>query len=144
MYLFSGVGGGFGSFFVGELFFYLVKGVVWVNVIIGRFVDWNYKRMVKRGGDDFDKNFFGFFFEKIRLKGVYIFYVIIVLGIIGYGLVLKFRVVSVCLFVVCIFLRIDNFFIVFCCDVFYVIFNWYFNCCNFCGMFFKVFFFIWY
>ncbi|KAK4644965.1 hypothetical protein QC761_309580 [Podospora bellae-mahoneyi] len=74
VYLPSGVGGGFGSFFA------------------GRFVDWNYKRTVKRGGDeDFDKNSPGFPLEKTRLEGVYILHAITVLGIIGYGLALKFR-----------------------------------------------------
>ncbi|KAK0667876.1 major facilitator superfamily domain-containing protein, partial [Cercophora samala] len=58
----------------------------------GRFVDWNYKRTVQRGGDEgFDKNSPGFPLEKTRLRGIYTLHTITVLGIIGYGLALEFR-----------------------------------------------------
>ncbi|KAK4186128.1 MFS general substrate transporter [Podospora australis] len=78
VYLPSGVGGGFGSFFA------------------GRFIDWNYKRTVKRlseanGGKEYDKNSPDFPLERTRLRGVYTLSTITVLGIIGYGLALKFR-----------------------------------------------------
>lgn len=140
VYLPSGVGGGFGSFFAGELLLYLVRGAARANVITGRFVDWNYKRTVKRGGDeDFDKNSPGFPLEKTRLKGVYTLHAITVLGIIGYGLALKFRAVSVCSFVVCILLRTDNFLIAPCRDASYATLDRHLNRRNLCGMFPKVF-----
>ncbi|CAP70901.1 uncharacterized protein PODANS_3_9580 [Podospora anserina S mat+] len=134
VYLPSGVGGGFGSFFAGELLLYLVKGAARANVITGRFVDWNYKRTVKRGGDDFDKNSPGFPLEKTRLKGVYTLHAITVLGIIGYGLALKFRAVSVCSFVVCILLRTDNFLIAPCRDASYATLNRHLNRRNLCDL----------
>ncbi|KAG7294427.1 hypothetical protein NEMBOFW57_004498 [Staphylotrichum longicolle] len=77
VYLPSGVGGGFGSYFA------------------GKFVDWNYRRTVTRlaktQGSQYDKNSPEFPLEKTRLRGVYLLSATTVLGIIGYGLTLKFR-----------------------------------------------------
>ncbi|KAK4172586.1 putative transporter [Triangularia setosa] len=75
VYLPSGVGGGFGSF------------------LAGRFIDWNYKRTVEKGGqqEGYDKNSPSFPLEQTRLRGIYTLHTVTVLGIIGYGLALKFR-----------------------------------------------------
>ncbi|KAK4146409.1 major facilitator superfamily domain-containing protein [Dichotomopilus funicola] len=77
VYLPSGVGGGFGSYGA------------------GKFVDWNYRRTVERlsktQGEKYDKKSPDFPLEKTRLRGVYVLSATTVLGIIGYGLALKFR-----------------------------------------------------
>jgi hypothetical protein len=61
----------------------------------GKFVDWNYRRtldrLAKTQGAQYDKRSPDFPLEKTRLRGVYILSATTVLGIIGYGLTLKFR-----------------------------------------------------
>ncbi|KAL2257021.1 hypothetical protein VTK26DRAFT_769 [Humicola hyalothermophila] len=77
VYLPSGVGGGFGSYGA------------------GKFIDWNYRRAVNRlsqkQGSQYDKKSPDFPLEKTRLRGIFVRSTTTVLGIIGYGLTLKFR-----------------------------------------------------
>ncbi|KAL2197115.1 major facilitator superfamily domain-containing protein [Corynascus similis CBS 632.67] len=77
VYLPSGVGGGFGSYGA------------------GKFIDWNYRRTVdqlrKDKGADYDKKSPEFPLEKTRLRGIYVLTATTVIGIIGYGLTLKYR-----------------------------------------------------
>ncbi len=66
-----------------------------LTVHTGKFVDWNYRRTVDRlaktQGSQYDKRSPEFPLEKTRLRGVYVLSATTVLGIIGYGLTLKFR-----------------------------------------------------
>ncbi|KAH6848245.1 major facilitator superfamily domain-containing protein [Chaetomium sp. MPI-CAGE-AT-0009] len=77
IYLPSGVGGGVGSY------------------LAGKFIDWNYRRTVdrlsKELGGQYDRKSPEFPLEKTRLRGVYLLSTITVIGLIGYGLTLKFR-----------------------------------------------------
>ncbi|KAK4038975.1 major facilitator superfamily domain-containing protein [Parachaetomium inaequale] len=77
VYLPSGVGGGVGSYGA------------------GKFVDWNYRRTVtrlsKEQGAQYDKKSPEFPLERARLRGVYFLSATTVVGIIGYGLTLKYR-----------------------------------------------------
>jgi hypothetical protein len=64
----------------------------------GKFVDWNYRRTVDRlaktQGVEYDKKSPDFPLERTRLRGVYLLSGTTVLGIIGYGLTLRYRWVS--------------------------------------------------
>jgi hypothetical protein len=61
----------------------------------GKFIDWNYRRTVdrlsKKYGGLYDRKSPEFPLEKTRLRGVYLLSSITVVGLIGYGLTLKFR-----------------------------------------------------
>ncbi len=103
VYLPSGVGGGVGSYGAGrsslppeyKKYLYSLE----LTYLAGKFVDWNYRRTVDRlaksQGSEYDKKSPDFPLEKTRLRGIYLLSAITVLGIIGYGLTLKFRWVGV-------------------------------------------------
>jgi hypothetical protein len=98
VYLPSGVGGGVGSYGAGRQLLSpsTERGT---DGYAGKFIDWNYRRTVDRlsktQGAEYDNRSPDFPLEKTRLRGIYLLSATTVLGIIGYGLTLKFRWVSV-------------------------------------------------
>lgn len=63
--------------------------------MLGKFIDWNYRRTVERLekelGGQYDRKSPEFPLEETRLRGVYLLTAVTVVGLIGYGLTLKFR-----------------------------------------------------